>query len=73
MFVRVRVLASGNHIDVHESHFDPEKHARLPRFPVVRRPRRSKFRLHFQSSGRRSVEGVALSKSAGAEKEEVEP
>lgn len=43
-YIRVKVRSTGHQIDIHRSHFDPEKHIRVTRVPDAWFPRRSKFR-----------------------------
>lgn len=75
MFVRVRVLKTGHQVDIVESHFDPERHERVRRYPPVRVPRKPKFRVTYQrkTSAPKAVEGEALPIEAGTGNKEVGP
>jgi hypothetical protein len=74
MFVRVKVKATGHQVDIIESHFDPDRHERVKRVAPSSRPRRSKFRVRYQSSASKAVGTPAGSSiEAGTVEKEVEP
>lgn len=74
-FVRVKVRGTGHQIDVHRTHYDPDKHELVKRVPGAWRPRRPKYRASFQrkTSAPVAVEGSALPIEAGTVEKEVEP
>jgi len=44
-FIAVKVKATGHAIYIHRSHFDPERHTRITRWPDRSTPGRSKFNV----------------------------